>query len=176
MAIGWSLRVKEQNVAAEFIHKASQAPSAYKKKGTYPEDLYAFLDVLDVFQVFVSLSVEASIFCRWCMKEGVLTVEWDTESNIRAIKERVDLLTKGCKCTTGCSTNRCGCRKRGNECSLGCECTNCINTEKVASVSAVSEEMREIAIEEEHATLPVDEIMDFVLERLKMKHLCLREN
>ena len=78
------------------------------------------------------------------MKEGVLTVEWDTEPNIRAIKERVDLLTKGCKCATSCSTNQSGCRKRGNKCLLlGCECINCINTENVASVSPVGEEMRE---------------------------------
>ena len=98
----------------------------------------------------------------WCMREGVLTVEWDTESNIRAIKHRVDLLTKGYKCTTSCSTNRCGCRKKGNKCSLGCECINCINTENDASVSPVSEEMRDVAIEEEHATSPVDEIMDLV--------------
>ena len=98
----------------------------------------------------------------WWMRERVVTVEWDTESNIRAIKHRVDLLTKGCKCTTSCSTNRCGCRKKGNKCSLGCECINCINTENDASVSPVSEEMREVAIEEEHATSPVDEIMDLV--------------
>ena len=93
------------------------------------------------------------------MKEGVLTIEWDTETNIRAVKERVDVLTKGCKCTTGCSSNRCGCRKKGNNYSLGCECINCNNTENPDSTS---EEMREIAIEEEHATLPVDEIMDLV--------------
>lgn len=96
------------------------------------------------------------------MKEGVLTVEWDVESNIRAIKERVDILTKGCKCTTSCSSNRCGCRKKGNKCLLGCECINCMNTENSATASPSCEEMKEIAIEEEHATLPVDEIMDLV--------------
>ena len=45
---------ERKNVAASNqvytdIHKASQAPSTYKKKGTYPEDLYASLGVFDVF-------------------------------------------------------------------------------------------------------------------------------
>ena len=33
----------------------------------------------------------------WCLKEGELKVEWDTESNISTIRTRVYALTKGCK-------------------------------------------------------------------------------
>lgn len=46
---------------------------------------------------------------------------------VRTIKDRVLSLTKGCKCKTGCATNRCSCRWSGNICSVGCECTNCVN-------------------------------------------------
>ena len=86
----------------------------------------------------------------WCMNDGTLTVtvEWDTEANIKAIKERVDVLTKGCKCATGCTTNRCSCKKKGKKCSAGCECTNCCS-----HIDSSSNELHEIAIEEEHTNL-----------------------
>ena len=43
------------------------------------------------------------------------------------MRERVQLLTKGCKCKSGCSTGRCGCRRKGNNCSEGCSCLHCSN-------------------------------------------------
>lgn len=49
----------------------------------------------------------------WSIVEGKLTVVWDSEVNIRAVKERVCILTRGCKCRTGCATNRCSCKKMG---------------------------------------------------------------
>ena len=89
----------------------------------------------------------------WCLKEGELKVEWDTESNIGTIRARVHALTKGCKCTTGCATNRCSCRRRGNKCSLGCECINCANIQQSNTYNPYREaELRDLAIEEEHST------------------------
>lgn len=41
--------------------------------------------------------------------------------------------TKGCRCQkTDCSTNRCGCRKRGLYCELNCQCTDCKNNQQYA--------------------------------------------
>ena len=37
------------------------------------------------------------------------------------------LLTKGCKCKTGCTTGRCGCKRKQQVCSEGCTCTHCLN-------------------------------------------------
>ena len=37
------------------------------------------------------------------------------------------LLTKGCHCKTGCTTGRCGCRKKGQNCTEGCSCLHCSN-------------------------------------------------
>ena len=37
----------------------------------------------------------------WNLKDEVLTIDWDSAENISAVKERVMLLTKGCKCKTG---------------------------------------------------------------------------
>ncbi|KAE8955939.1 hypothetical protein PF005_g32232 [Phytophthora fragariae] len=33
-----------------------------------------------------------------------------------------------CNCQTGCSTNRCGCRRRENLCNYFCTCQTCMNT------------------------------------------------
>ena len=30
-------------------------------------------------------------------------------------------------CKTGCKTGRCSCRKKGQTCSEGCSCVNCLN-------------------------------------------------
>lgn len=99
----------------------------------------------------------------WCSDEDQLTMKWDTEFNICAIRQRVDVLTKGCKCATGCTTNRCGCKKKGVQCSAGCECFNCSNCCSHV-YSASNDSIQQLAIEEEHEDFPsdVDDIVDFV--------------
>ena len=47
---------------------------------------------------------------------------------MKRIQDRISSLVKGCKCVTGCTTNRCKCRKMTESCSAGCECINCNNT------------------------------------------------
>ena len=65
----------------------------------------------------------------WRYEGAELVVDWDSQENARDVQERVDLLTKGCKCRTGCTTLRCSCQKSGSTCSVGCECVNCNNLE-----------------------------------------------
>ncbi len=43
------------------------------------------------------------------------------------IKSTHSLKDARLKCSTGCLTGRCGCKKRGKHCSIGCECLNCGN-------------------------------------------------
>ena len=62
----------------------------------------------------------------WKTDEDKLAIDWDSEENIEKV-QRVRGLQKGCKCKTGCGTNRCGCRHKGVECSQGCECKDCTN-------------------------------------------------
>jgi hypothetical protein len=40
---------------------------------------------------------------------------------------RVQGLLKGCKCTKGCKTNACGCKRQGQSCTEGCQCHKCVN-------------------------------------------------
>ena len=44
----------------------------------------------------------------WTIKDRQLAIQWDTEDNIKAIRDRVTILTKGCKCLSGCSTKSVG--------------------------------------------------------------------
>ncbi len=60
--------------------------------------------------------------CGWNVTDGILSIDWDSDENQAAGNERVLLLTKGCQCKTGCTTGRCGCRKKGQSCSEGCAC------------------------------------------------------
>ena len=104
----------------------------------------------------------------WQLVENRLTIIWDTPENIAAIRDRVQLLLRGCKCATGCNTGRCGCRKKQRECSEGCECRNCLNMSCSATYPRTSEpELAEIAVEESVAAsdiLPEDteELVDWV--------------
>ena len=70
-----------------------------------------------------SLDVPAPTEHGWCVNTtGKIEVSWDTEESIASVKALVESLTSGCKCKTGCSTNRCKCRKSGDYCSVGCRC------------------------------------------------------
>ena len=64
----------------------------------------------------------------WEMVKSEIQVVWDSQENIEDVRSRVEQLTTGCQCVTGCDTNRCGCRKNGKLCSAGCNCKNCQNT------------------------------------------------
>ena len=74
-----------------------------------------------------NMALEPMTEYGWTLQENVLSVTWDSEENMRTVKDRVSALLQGCKCVTGCSTARCGCQKKKRECSVGCECTNCTN-------------------------------------------------
>ena len=60
----------------------------------------------------------------------VLVPKWMSEP---AASERV-LELVSCKCTTGCTTQRCRCRKSNLHCSAACSGTNCSNSTEEGSV------------------------------------------
>ena len=97
----------------------------------------------------------------WNITDEKLTVLWDTPQNMQAVRDRVKLLLRGCKCVTGCTTGRCGCKKINQHCSEGCECKNCSNITTVENETDIAD----IALEEEYSTsenIDTDEIMDWV--------------
>ncbi len=72
------------------------------------------------------IALKPLVLHGWKTDEDKLAIDWDSEENIEKVQQVRGLL-KGCKCKTGCSTNRCGCRHKGVECSEGCECKDCTN-------------------------------------------------
>ena len=54
-------------------------------------------------------------------------VVWDKEENMQLVRERVNLLLRGCKCVTGCKNRVCGCKRKNSKCTEGCQCINCEN-------------------------------------------------
>ena len=63
----------------------------------------------------------------WRLENDTLRVIWDTEENMRSVRERVGALLCGCKCMTGCKSRVCGCKRKDTKCTEGCQCTNCEN-------------------------------------------------
>ena len=96
--------------------------------------------------------------------EGLTIDEWNTEENLAAIRERVHLLIRGCKCASGCSTNRCGCMKREHQCSPGCECINCTNLSQseYSMRNSSDADVSILCLEEETEYEEVENIMYFV--------------
>jgi len=106
----------------------------------------------------------------WIIDGDKLIVDWDSKENMSEVHERVQQLTRGCKCKTGCGSKRCGCRGKGKKCGVGCGCINCTNTSSTTELSTTSttDDLLTISVEEclEEATsdIPddVDDLMDWV--------------
>ena len=81
--------------------------------------------------------------------------------NKKAVAERVGLLTKGCRCITGCLTGRCGCRRKGKKCSEGCECLHCINLPNV-NTSGNEDAVIAVALENQANRGDESEFQDFL--------------
>ncbi len=86
-------------------------------------------------------------------REGQIQVDWESEENLRRVRERVTLLLKGCGCKTGCTTNRCSCKK-GEKCGPGYRCRNCSNDES----STLRDPVQDVQLEEglNEAELTID--------------------
>ena len=65
---------------------------------------------------------------------------WDTEENVQQVHRTVDYLTQGCKCKTGCGTQRCKCMKGSLKCGPSCQCVNYRNTTKYTAQNNDREE------------------------------------
>ena len=72
--------------------------------------------------------------------DGKLAIDWETEDNIKKVKERVLLLMSGCGCKSGCKNMRCGCKKKKICCGPGCRCTDCSNQEAIPPTTSTDTE------------------------------------
>ena len=84
----------------------------------------------------------------WQISKNTLNVDWDSENNMVAVRERVAGLLKGCSCKTGCETWQCGCKRNDKKCGEGCNCTNCKNKQHTTQIQEESDDLAEASIEE----------------------------
>ena len=59
--------------------------------------------------------------------DGRYQIDWEAPEVAAKIKSNIDFLLKGCNCKKGCTSKKCGCRKKSNYCGPGCECQGCSN-------------------------------------------------
>ena len=71
----------------------------------------------------------------WNIVDGVLYCDWDSPENIFKVKDRVAFVTKGCSCKTGCTQQKCSCKKASKLCGPGCKCLGCKN-KRIVPVSS----------------------------------------
>ena len=101
----------------------------------------------------------------WKVQDNTLAVDWDSDINMDAVKERVEGLLKGCGCKTGCQTRQYRCKAKGKGCGEGCNCTNCTNTHlPIPNVTGSMEEMSIEEIIEDAPPEDLDEIMEWVFD------------
>ena len=68
--------------------------------------------------------------CGWRKENKTIEVEWDSEVNLREIRDRVTFLMRGCACKRSkCKTKQCSCVKNNKSCGPGCSCCDCHNGE-----------------------------------------------
>ena len=97
----------------------------------------------------------------WKLKDNVLAIDWDSEEHMSQVRSRVALIKKGCGCKTGCSSNRCKCRKNNVQCGPGCTCDNCCN-HPVSQQVSIAEDMPDSESESESESGEYDELNDDV--------------
>ena len=104
-------------------------------------------------QVTGTMALEPLIGNGWLKdQEGKLAIDWESEENITKVKSRVDLVLKGCSCKAGCTTNRCGCRKKRVPCGVGCGCSNCTNHEDLYRIEEADANQHDSSNEDSDAS------------------------
>ncbi len=102
----------------------------------------------------------------WKIHNNSLTIDWDSPANVADVDARGTGLLKGCKCKAGCSTKRCSCRNKGRNCSIGCDCINCTNTEMKENDElldiVVDEYLTEVTRESSDVLDEANDILDWV--------------
>ena len=54
----------------------------------------------------------------WKVSGELLTFDWDSDDNMATVRQRVEGLTKDCRCKTGCKTLQCSTSPKENRVQL----------------------------------------------------------
>ena len=73
--------------------------------------------------------------------EKRIVPRWDTAESLEEIDVFRKTILLKCGCKTGCTSNYCGCRKRGATCTLHlCTCIKCENTGTESETTAADDD------------------------------------
>ena len=76
---------------------------------------------------------------------------WDVPENATKVKARLDFVFTGCRCKTGCGTNRCNCHKQRQICGPACKCISCknlhSNIQSMCSTELIEIEQQELNVQ-----------------------------
>ncbi|VDI64212.1 Hypothetical predicted protein [Mytilus galloprovincialis] len=141
--------ISDQTVEFDQLSPATDLPSNWR----------SFLFWAQASENFLQLSPLSDF--GWKVSNNLLECIWDTEGNFQKVEQTVQWYTKGCSCKTGCSTNRCKCRKSKSDskdgfCGPGCKCINCVNlpdksdTLDISLSDMLSDEISDVEIDDDH--------------------------
>jgi hypothetical protein len=78
----------------------------------------------------------------WALKNDDISVVWDTDDNLKRVQDTIQWYTKGCSCKSGCTTNRCSCKRQsdrqGRKMGGYCALIFCIRVKCLSSLSSHS--------------------------------------
>ena len=95
----------------------------------------------------------------WVVNEdGTYSLDWNDPTRQQQIGQNMLSLVNGCKCKTGCSSSRCGCRKKSVFCGPGCYCSNCKNVPTSSQRPVDTEDSRDEVLTSDTETSESDEI------------------
>lgn len=105
----------KKRVTGEKLPPTVDALSLHLRRATYQCFIWknACLPILDL---------PSPLFNGWILTEDN---QLEVEKTTMVPQEIIELIT--CKCTKGCVSNLCGCKRSNLVCSDGCLCTNCQN-------------------------------------------------
>ena len=79
-------------------------------------------------QADIFMSLPSPEDSGWLLQaDGNYVIDWEAAEVQQMVRNNIEFLTKGCSCTKGCKSLRCGCRKKQRNCGPGCLCQGCTN-------------------------------------------------
>ena len=93
------------------------------------------------------------------LSNGSYEFDWEDSEIQKSIKHNNQFLLSGCKCKTGCTTGKYGCRQKNSHCGPGCRCRNCGNL--ISATTTIAQAMANDDIDSESSS---DESLENDLE------------
>ena len=72
---------------------------------------------------------------------GSYLIDWEDPIKQDHIRQNMDYLLSGCGCKKGCTSGKCGCKRKQAFCGPGCVCSGCKNVPEISTINTHSSEI-----------------------------------